>query len=282
MKYITPLFLICCISFSSCKFFEKENTENALARVHDAYLYKDDLGDLITKLEGDKDSARIIGNYIQNWIQQQLLLEKADLNLTEDQKNFQKLLEDYRTSLIIYAFQKEWIRQKLDTSVNAQEIEEYYENNQANFELKENIVKMRFAKVAKNAPKLDKLEKLIKLSDKDSRTELRDYFLQYAIDYNDNDSIWVTLDKVTSKIPLNIENEETFLQQNKFLITADSANYYLLYINDYKIKSTLSPLSFEREKIRNIIVNQRKLSLIADMKSDLFETAMKKGNAEIY
>ena len=266
----------------SCGLLDKENGDVVLARVYDNYLYIEDIQDLNTKLIGEKDSATIVNNYIQNWVHQELLLTKAELNLSDEQKDFQKLLEDYRQSLIIYAFQKEWIRQKLDTNVMEEEISTYYENNQANFELKENIVKMRFAKVAKNSPKLSKLEKMIQSKSDESKEEFREYCIQYAIEYNENDSIWIPFDKVKMKLPMKMESEEAFLKNNKFVVRADSTNYFLLYIDEYKIKNAISPLSFEREKIRNIIVNQRKLTLISDMKGDLFETAIKKGNAEIY
>lgn len=282
MRKQSILLAILFAALSSCDLFRKDSGEDALARVGETYLQREDVADLLEKLTGDKDSATIINNYINSWIQQELLLQRAELNLTEEQKDFQKLLEDYRKSLIIYAFEKEWIRQKLDTNVADDAILEYYEENESNFELKENIVKMRFAKVARNAPKLDKLEKMIQSNEAEERAAFKEYCIQYALDYNDNDSIWLTFDKVLQRLPLTMESEEDFLNRNKFVVKADTSNYYLLYIADFKIKSSISPLSFEREKIRNIIVNQRKLALISDMKKDLFETAMEKGNAEIY
>ncbi len=74
-----------------------ENTFTAGVKVNTArverrpyqYLYKDDISDLLLKMEGDKDSSIIISNYVQSWIQQELLLEKAELNLKEEQKDFQ-------------------------------------------------------------------------------------------------------------------------------------------------------------------------------------------------
>lgn len=268
--------------FTSCSFLEKEENEGVLARVYDKYLYKKDIEDLLTKLKGDKDSTSIITNYINTWIQQELLLEKAELNLSDEQKDFSKLLEDYRRSLIIYAFQKEWIREKLDTNVTGNEIEAHYQENQSNFELKENIVKMRFARVPKNAPKLHKLEKMIQADDEESKLEFRDYCLQYAIKYHDNDTMWMPFDEVKSTLPVVIDQEEDFLRTNHFVIRADSVNFNLLYILDYKIKNSISPLSFEREKIRQIIINQRKLELMNNLKNNLFEVALDKGNAEIY
>lgn len=280
MKKITYLILLTTLFATSCNILEKDNGDEVLARVYTKYLYKKDIQDLLLKMEGDKDSATIITNYINNWVRQELLLEKAELNLPEEQKNFQKLLEDYRRSLIIYAFEKEWIQQKLDTFVSEEEISMYYQENQSNFDLKENIVKMRYAKVAKNAPKLNMLEALIQ-GREDSRKDFREYCIQYAAEYNENDSTWMPFDQVKTNLPLNIDDEEHFLKNNEFIVKADSANYYLLYINEYKIKSDISPLSFESETIRNIIINQRKLELISKMKADLMETAFRKGHAEV-
>ena len=280
-KYLLFI-LLSSFYLTSCKFLEKDNNEDALARVYDKYLYKEDIEDLLLKIVGEKDSSTIVANYIENWIQQELLLEKAELNLKEEEKDFQKLLEEYRKSLIIFAFQKEWVRQNLDTIVGDEEILAYYEQNQANFELKENILKMRYVKVPRNAPKLNKLEKMIQGDDEETKAELKEYCIQYSLEHSENDSAWVPLKNVKMMLPVNINDEETFLRNNKLVVKADSVNYYLLYIRDYKIKSSISPLSFEREKIRNIIINQRKLSLIGEMKSGLYQAAMEKGNVEIY
>ena len=281
MKVLITSLLISGLLLCSCGFLNKDNGEGALARVYDKYLYKKDIEALLLKLEGDKDSSTIVANYIETWIQQELLLEKAELNLKDEEKDFRKLLEDYRRSLIIFAFQKEWVRQNLDTNVSDEEIIDYYNKNEANFELKENIVKMRYARVARNSPKLNLLEKSIQGSDEESKKDFKDYCVQYALDYNENDTVWMTLDDLKIVVPLKIDDEESFLKNNKFVVSADTVNYYLLYINDYKIKSAISPLSFEKERIRNIIINQRKLALISNMKSDLYKTALTKGNAEI-
>ncbi|MEQ8325195.1 MAG: hypothetical protein RIC15_00635 [Vicingaceae bacterium] len=275
-------FLILLSGLFACELMEKDKKEVAIARVSNKFLYYQDIQDLLIKLEGDKDSATIVSNYINNWIRQELLLEKAELNLVEEQKDFQKLIEDYRRSLVIYAFQKEWIKYNLDTVVNEEEIVQYYERNKANFELKENIVKARYVVAAKNAPKLKELSELIKGDYKSGLDEFKDYCLQYAKIHNENDSVWMLFDDVLANVPLEISNKEDFLRSNRFASSIDSLNIYMLYISDYKIKSSISPLDFERERIHSIIINQRKLDLLTGMKEEMFTAALKKGRAEIF
>ena len=46
-----------------------------------------------------------------------LLLNKAELNLTDEEKNVEQQIENYRSSLLIYAYEQSYIRQHLDTVV---------------------------------------------------------------------------------------------------------------------------------------------------------------------
>ena len=56
-------------------------------------------------------------NYIDKWVRNQLLLEKAVLNLDQDRHEIRKQLEEYRTFLLINKYQQELILQKLDTII---------------------------------------------------------------------------------------------------------------------------------------------------------------------
>jgi len=146
----------------SCSMFEENISEVSIARVEDKFLYQSDLEGIVPIETTEEDSALIVNNYIQGWVKDNLILQKAELNLREDQKNVQKQLEDYRKSLIIYAYEKELIKQRLDTSVSATEIQDFYDNNDQNFELKNDIVKVRYLKVNKNAPQIKNIRKLYK------------------------------------------------------------------------------------------------------------------------
>jgi len=63
---------------------------------------------------------------------------------------------------------------------------------------------------------------------------------------------------------------------------SDSLNNYFLNIKGFKIRNSVSPLSFEKENIRNIILNKRKLELISKMKQDVYNDAANSKKIEIY
>jgi hypothetical protein len=53
-------------------------------------------------------------------------------------------------------------------------------------------------------------------------------------------------------------------------------------VNDYRTTDSISPLEFERDKIRNIILNARKINLLETKRQEIIDAAFKKGDAEIY
>ena len=62
----------------------------------------------------------------------------------------------------------------------------------------------------------------------------------------------------------------------------DSNFAYYVNIKEFKIKESISPLSFEKENIKKIVLNKRKLTLIEEMQNNLFKEALKKNDFEIY
>ena len=145
--------------FSSCNLLPQKakSKEKAIARVNDKYLYQEDLVDVVPAGTAANDSIEITAAYINNWVRQELLLKQAEDNLEESNRDFTDQIEQYRNSLIIYAYESELVNQKLDTVVPSSEIEEYYQENQSNFHLRENIVLASYVIINKNLPVLNKV-----------------------------------------------------------------------------------------------------------------------------
>ncbi len=58
------------------------------------------------------DSIAMVRDFKERWIRNQLLLNKAELNLTDEEKNVEQQIENYRSSLLIYAYEQSYIRQQ--------------------------------------------------------------------------------------------------------------------------------------------------------------------------
>ncbi len=255
--------------------------ENAVARVHDDYLMRADVEGIVPEGVSASDSALMIRDYINNWIQNKLLVNQAEENLNSDQKDFTRKLEEYRNSLIIYTYEQELIRQKVDTVVSASEIVQYYNAHKEDFELRDNIVKVLYVKLQKGQHAA-RFRPLIKSGKEADLVKLQELSDKFAINsYLDEDN-WLLFNDMLKEIPIKTYNQEEYLKNNRFIELEDSLYTYLLNIKGFMIKESVSPLSFETENIRSIIISKRKLALIEEMQKNLYNDALKQGDFEIF
>jgi len=270
---------------SSCNYFKDAETnkdERVVAKVNDVYLYVEELKNIVPKGASRTDSLKIIGEYVESWVLQQIVLKKAEDNLSEEQKNVDKKLSEYRNSLITYIYERELIQQELDTAVSAQEIEAYYNSHPNNFQLKDNIIKVLYLKLPAKAPKIEKVRNWYKSPNPKDRKLLEEYCFQFATDYYFNDEEWLLFDELQSKIPIKTYDQEQFLRNNRYLEVPDSTFIYFVNIKGFKIKESSSPLNFESDNIRNLIINKRKLDLVREMEKTAYEKAIQKNEIKIW
>ena len=277
--YCSPFFL--CLVLSGCTRSPERPDEKPVARVGDIYLYPSEIKEMGVG-SGGKDSTERFNKYINDWIRETLVLQQAEKNLNDEKKNFEKMVEDYRRSLITYQYESELVKQKLDTVVADPEIEKYYEENKANFELKDNIIKVAYVKVRKNAPKVEKVKDWYRSEDVKNKDALTAYCHQYAENFYLDENTWLLFDDVLKEIPIKLYDKEAFLQNNRNIETQDSTFLYFVNIRGFMTKNSASPLSFEKKNIRSILVNKRKVELIKKMREDIYQEGLQNKTFEIY
>jgi hypothetical protein len=253
-----------------------------VARVYDKNLYREDLQGIIPPGTSTNDSIEMTTAYINNWIRQELLLKQAEDNLDETNRDFTDQIEQYRNSLIIYAYESELVKQKLDTVVPQAEIEDYYKKNQNNFHLRENIVLASYVIISKNSPVTSKVKSLLLSTREADKEKLQTLCQENGANYFINDGTWMSFTELTRKIPLSIDDQEEFLNKNKYYEVKDSTTMYYVAISAYKSKESVSPLNFEVENIRTILLNKRKAELLKQMEEDLISDAVKRNKYEIF
>ena len=276
------ILLLTLVLLFGCSGFFKKKTERPLAKVYDDYLYESDLKGVIPNGTTAKDSIALSKNYIETWIRQRLIIHQAEKNLSNEQMEFSQQLENYRNSLIIFAYENELVKQKLDTLVSDEEVENYYSANQQNFLLKDNIVQIQYVKIPLKSSHLKQFKKLLNADNSSDRTNLAEECEKYAADYFLDDQNWLLFNDLLKQIPIKTYNQEEFLKNHRDLEYQDSLYTYLVRFRDFKIKESISPLSFEKERVKNIILNKRKIDLIQIMHNDIYEKALKNADFEIF
>lgn len=274
--FIALLFLVACNPSGN------EIEEKPLAKVYDSYLYESELKELFASNISKDDSVVIARNYINDWIKKQLLVKKAELNLSEETKDIEKQIEDYRSSLLIFKYKQELIKQKLDTVVTDTEIEEYYNEYSANFVLNHNIVKVLYLKISKEAPEIEKVRWWYKSNSSENKSRLEDYCYQYATKFDNFNDEWIPFNNILLEIPTNISDQERFLKVQKYIETEDDLFHYFVKINEYNLKSTVQPLEYAHLKIKSIILNKRKFKFIEDLENKVYNEALNHNEFIIY
>jgi hypothetical protein len=267
---------------ASCSTFFKKKNERVLARVYDDYLYETDLKGLVSEGTLPKDSLLITRNFIENWVRQKLVIQQAEKNLTSAQMDFTKQLDNYKNSLIIYTYENALVRQKLDTLITEEEVQNYYDANQQNFLLKDNIVQMQYVKLPLKSTIAKQIKKLLSSDNQDDKNKLSEMCERNAADYFLDNENWLLFNDLLKQIPIKTYNQEEFLKNHRDFEYQDSLFIYLVRFKDFKIKETVSPLNFEEQRIRDIILNKRKIDMIGRMQDDIFSNAQKKNVFEIY
>ncbi|MCB0457979.1 MAG: peptidyl-prolyl cis-trans isomerase [Flavobacteriaceae bacterium] len=280
MKYVAGLLILVFLA-TSCSYFKHEEAGNPVARVNQTYLYKNDLQTLFAETSQMEDSAQLVNNYINRWATQQLLIDRANVNLTKKQLDeFNHLVNQYKIDLYTQAYKNNIIALELDSLISTPELLTYYEINKENFKLNDPLLKLRYIHVAANFSKVAALtEKLKRFNDEDKKA-LMDMNIQFK-SYNLNDSTWVKRDKLMESLPILALKPEV-LKKSNFVQLQDSLGVYLLQIEDFLDRNDTAPLPYVEGTIKQIIINQRKQELIKKLETDITRDAIKNKTFEIY
>ena len=257
-----------------------DDNQKVIASVHEKDLL---LSEVIKEIpQTTEDSAFFVERYVNLWIRKQLMIYHAEINLSSDLLDYEKQITEYRSSLLIYAYQQELINQNFDTNISPQDVTDYYAKHQEEFKLVKNIFKGRYIVVDKSAPKLESLSKWFKSDNVEYVEELTNYCQQFAKEYYLEDSSWQYFTTINAKLPEVITEEKYFLQNTKGIWFEDEQYRYYIYINNYRIKGSISPLALERERIRNILLNKNKIQYLKQLEDELYQNGLALGKIKIY
>ena len=263
----------------SCNSVEIEN-EIKIASVGNEILYQTELEYSFPSGLNEEDSISFLNQFVQNWIINQLLLQKAEELLPEKTKNVDAKLEQYRISLLSYEFEELYIKQRLDTTVSNDEILSYYEQHKDDFILKDYLVKCLILKCMNNLPDLEQVKKSYLLRKEEDEDQIRTFAQSYNAELYLNNEEWIYFEDLIAKVPIEDYNKRRLITRKKKFFFEDNNIINFVNIYDYKLKDAVSPLSFEKERIKSIILNMRMNELRKQLRQNLYSDAQKNKSFE--
>ncbi len=281
-EWIGRAAVIAALSLSACGTPQQVTGDPPVAEVYQEKLYRSDLVRMIPPGVGREDSVALTRKFIDAWARERVLLHKAEENLNDAQKDVEQRLRDYRESLIIYAYEEALVRQKLDTNISAAEIEAYYQQNEKNFELKDNIVRARWFKLRETDKRvLRKVEELWRSDKPEKFHDLEVFLAERGSTINDTREAWMAFTELQQHVPLRPDNPTDWIPRQHKVMVSDSVGTFFVDLIEHRLKDSVSPLDLVRAEIRSILINKRKLQLIDKMRKDLYDDALASNDVRI-
>ena len=274
--------VVTAISLSSCNYIKKAEVGGAVARVGDHYLLQEEVNRALNGGLSSEDSLVIMTNYVNEWAKDQLLFERAQINISEEkQEDFEQLVAQYRADLYINAYKEALVNQGMDTVVSREELQAYYQENKNNFRLNEDLVRLRYLSLPKDFTGISEIREAFRRFNEDDVNRLQEGALKFKF-YSLNDSSWVRVSEVVKKIPvITADNKDQYLKNSQFFELSDSLGVYLVAVKEVLKRTETPPLEYVEPTIKKILLNKRKLEYIRKLEQELLDEATRDNEFEV-
>lgn len=275
MRYCS-LLLICTI-FLCCDRTTKPLTPegNVIAEVYGEKLMDFEIESLVPETADSTDSLNISNAYMEQWIRESLILHEAKKDAPPD---IEKLVEDYRSSLLKVHFENKVIESNLDSTISDSELTEFYNNHKSEYLLKEKAMRLFILKLKEDAALNDKIKDLW---DEDKVEEIIPIVEADGSASYFEGQVWQKLSDLpkmfSRKTVRRIENNEG----NRFSTTEDGFKYFIK-VFEIKSKNDLPPFSVIDNQLRKVILYQRKNKILNQYTEDLYQKEVRKKSIKTY
>lgn len=262
-----------------CNNLSNNRTNDLIARAGEDFLYVNDLPNFTS----EEDSIRKFMNFVESWAKEKVLYDLSLVNLSQSKKNeIDELVNNYKVDLYINSYKDLIVNTRIDSIVSISQIDSFYEQNNTNFKLNENLVKYRYIKVPNDNININRIRRSIVRINEEDRSFLDSLSFQFA-DLKLNDSIWFTERDVISSIQfINQQNKSRYLTKNKLFTIEDSQYINFFIVKDILKSGNIPPISYLYERIKSTIITQRKLQLLQSLNKEILNDALKSRKYEVF
>ncbi len=274
------LFLAASIWIVACMPPDEDRSDEdiLLAKVYNKPLYLSELEGMIPRSATPTDSSLIVNAYVERWVRENLMLYEAERNVSKD-LNIDKLVRDYRASLILHNYEKKIAESSLDSTITENQLLDYYEKYKSHFQLETSIMRCKFMKWDADTPNLDKIEKWWKSDEKSDLKKLSKSCEESALIYQLEDSIWINKDELVEEFPKDVIS--SMKEGKEFEQTKDGFKYYVK-VMEVQSKNSEPPMSYIRNHAIKFILHNRKLELVERTREELYQKAERKGHVKYF
>lgn len=254
--------------------------DEVVARVGKERLYLSELSRYIPDDATQEDSTNLAMQYITSWARDLLYLNLADDQLSKDELDVTKELEEYRRSLLKFRYEQSYVNDRLDTLITEEQVERYFKEHEDQFRLERPVLKVRFLDIMADSPNAELIIKHMCSSDYKEVAIADSLAYSSAFRYFDKSDEWLDAAVLAREFGMDWSSMLSGLKDS-FIRTEEDGRLRAAFVVDIKRTGT-APVEYARMRIRDIILSDRKHELLNNLERDLLKDAMEKKMLVIY
>lgn len=263
----------------SCQRFSNpfsDNKNKVLAEVGDVRLFSYDVSTIFTPGISAEDSLKLLESYVDQWVKKQLKIAEAEQMFEESQEDIDRLVQEYRNSLLTHKVDQFYVDKYIDTLFTADQIRQYYEEHKADFVLDKTMVKARIVRMPERHPQQKKIEELLLSPREESLQDLTELCVKNDFELTELNQ-WTDFSTLLLQLPTDRTqgNDELLVTSKIHEFEANTSKYYVRVLAVRKA-GDYTPLESVTEVIRRVLFNQRKESIIRSHEDSLYARALEK------
>ena len=272
LLYISILFL--CAVLSGCQWFEQKRMTGVAVALNGQYLYQSTLDSLSFGLSSE-DSARVVEQYVKQWAKDILEYERAK---GAADKAIEALVEDYRRSLYVHAYEQELVERRMPKQVADSVVEQIYAAHPEKFELRESLAKGVLIVVPNGAPNMKKLRGWLTDLNEENLENIEKFAYNYAIGYELFTDQWRTAQQLLMSMPFERDELNRLLRSKQQIELQDSLSTYILQVTDKRMAGEPMPIEYARPEIEKAVLSQRRVQFLQEERERLYGDGVKYNN----
>lgn len=281
---VRPFVLLLLLSaVTACRELPRYFGEQPLARVGERELRERDLRHLFSTELSPADSAAYARVYIDRWVRRQLKLQEAEQLFSSDEADIDRMVEEYRQSLLIRKLEQFYVDRLVDTTYTEAEIAAYYNAHTSDFKLDRTIVRGCVVRVPKEYRGQRRLRELLASGRPQQRQDLHDISLKHDFVLSDHTNAWIDFSEFLSLLPtVRSQNYDALLTRSGVQEMKDNASTYYFRIDEVRRAGAAVPLERLRPTIRRVLFNQRQQQVIRNHEESLYRHAEESGEIDLF
>ena len=169
--------------------------------------------------------------------------------------------------------QQALIDEQMDMEVRGHEIDSFYQSHTDLYRLEYPLAKGVYIKIPLKGKDVKKVQQWYKKSDQETLENLEKYSLQNAVDYLYFYDQWIKIEDIVKKLPVHVTDVSAYIKKFPDVEVKDTAFHYFLHVDSLLGVGELEPIEYATPKIREALLNIRRMELMKRLRYQLYEEA---------